>query len=202
MAPLVPFGGSPVCLVGGMAPCGIANACSGVATNCTLCKCCLTIHVGSQFLAELGLKEDNPGNFNGSWGGSGESITTYSPATGKPLARVSTTTRDEYEATMTAMDEAFKIVRNVRHLTFLAASPRTCSRGVSCTGPCPCPWRDRAPDRQRCARPRGRTGCVGVSRDGQDQGRGCGRGAGVHRHLRLRCGPQPHHGWPGAAVRA
>lgn len=65
------------------------------------------------FLAELGLKEDNPGNFNGSWGGSGESITTYSPATGKPLARVSTTTRDEYEATMTAMDEAFKIVRNV-----------------------------------------------------------------------------------------
>lgn len=58
------------------------------------------------FLAELGLKEDNHGVFDGEWKGSGPSVTSYSPATNKPIARVSTATEAEYESTVSAMDAA------------------------------------------------------------------------------------------------
>ena len=68
----------------------------------------------AQFLKELGLSEENQGVFNGSWGGSGEPITSYSPTTGKPIASVTTCTREEYDATIAAMDEAFKVFAKVR----------------------------------------------------------------------------------------
>lgn len=58
------------------------------------------------FLAELGLQEENPGFFNGTWGGSGSLLTSYSPATGKPIARVKQATVEEYESCVAAMIEA------------------------------------------------------------------------------------------------
>lgn len=39
------------------------------------------------FLKELGLAEDNPGVYNGQWGGSGDFVTSYNPTTGKAIAR-------------------------------------------------------------------------------------------------------------------
>uniref|UniRef100_A0A8D1RMP7 aldehyde dehydrogenase (NAD(+)) n=2 Tax=Sus scrofa TaxID=9823 RepID=A0A8D1RMP7_PIG len=40
------------------------------------------------WLKELGLREENEGVYNGSWGGRGEVITTYCPANNEPIARV------------------------------------------------------------------------------------------------------------------
>ncbi|KAF4014850.1 hypothetical protein G4228_006590 [Cervus hanglu yarkandensis] len=40
------------------------------------------------WLKELGLREENDGVYNGSWGGRGEVITTYCPANNEPIARV------------------------------------------------------------------------------------------------------------------
>ena len=81
----------------------------------------------AQFLKELGLSEENQGVFNGSWGGSGEPITSYSPTTGKPIASVTTCTREEYDATIAAMDEAFKVFAKVR-LCCPALRPFACTR--------------------------------------------------------------------------
>eukprot|EP00227_Mantoniella_beaufortii_P003113 CAMPEP_0197612940 /NCGR_PEP_ID=MMETSP1326-20131121/58240_1 /TAXON_ID=1155430 /ORGANISM="Genus nov. species nov., Strain RCC2288" /LENGTH=62 /DNA_ID=CAMNT_0043181755 /DNA_START=117 /DNA_END=301 /DNA_ORIENTATION=+ len=50
------------------------------------------------FLAELGLEEENPGVYNGTWGGKGEVYTSYAPMNGKPIARVRFGTEEEYEA--------------------------------------------------------------------------------------------------------
>ncbi|KAF3821492.1 hypothetical protein GH733_009534 [Mirounga leonina] len=40
------------------------------------------------WLKELGLREENEGVYNGSWGGRGEVVTTYCPANNEPIARV------------------------------------------------------------------------------------------------------------------
>ncbi len=41
--------------------------------------------------------------YNGSWGGSGALLTSHSPATGRPIARVRQATVEEYEACVAAM---------------------------------------------------------------------------------------------------
>ena len=67
----------------------------------------------SQFLAELGLKPENPGFYNGKWGGSGSLATAVNPATGKPIATVRQATVEEYEACVAAMipaQEAWQLV--------------------------------------------------------------------------------------------
>jgi aldehyde dehydrogenase family 7 protein A1 len=48
------------------------------------------------FLAELGLKEENPGCFDGEWFGSGESLTSVNPSNNKPIARVSTVSNKQF----------------------------------------------------------------------------------------------------------
>lgn len=58
------------------------------------------------FLKELGLEEENPGVYNGKWGGSGDYITSYSPATGKPIAKVRYGTPQEYQESIAAMEAA------------------------------------------------------------------------------------------------
>ncbi|XP_048382930.1 alpha-aminoadipic semialdehyde dehydrogenase [Stegostoma tigrinum] len=61
------------------------------------------------WLKELGLKEDNPGVFNGSWGGRGEVVTSYCPANNEPIARVRQATLEDYEETVRKAKEAWKI---------------------------------------------------------------------------------------------
>nr|XP_061790868.1 alpha-aminoadipic semialdehyde dehydrogenase-like isoform X2 [Nerophis lumbriciformis] len=61
------------------------------------------------WLKELGLSEDNPGVYNGSWGGSGEVITSYCPANNEPIARVTQATMKEYEETVCKTKEAWKM---------------------------------------------------------------------------------------------
>uniref|UniRef100_G3P699 Aldehyde dehydrogenase domain-containing protein n=1 Tax=Gasterosteus aculeatus aculeatus TaxID=481459 RepID=G3P699_GASAC len=61
------------------------------------------------WLKELGLSEDNPGVYNGSWGGSGEVITSYCPANNEPIARVTQATMAEYEETVQKTREAWKM---------------------------------------------------------------------------------------------
>ncbi len=71
-------------------------------------------HPPLQFLAELGIEEVNAGVYNGAWGGSGSLVTSHSPATGKPIARVRQSTVEEYEsciAAMVAAQEAWQLVR-------------------------------------------------------------------------------------------
>lgn len=56
------------------------------------------------FLANLGLKELNPGCYDGStWFGSGPKVTSFNPNTGEPLAEIHTASREEYETCMAAM---------------------------------------------------------------------------------------------------
>lgn len=65
------------------------------------------------FLAELGLKEENDGCYDGAWKGSGPTITSYNPTTGEPIARVRQATTDEYEGcidAMTAAQEAWQLM--------------------------------------------------------------------------------------------
>uniref|UniRef100_A0A3Q2U667 aldehyde dehydrogenase (NAD(+)) n=1 Tax=Fundulus heteroclitus TaxID=8078 RepID=A0A3Q2U667_FUNHE len=61
------------------------------------------------WLKELGLSEDNPGVYNGSWGGSGEVVTSYCPANNEPIARVTQATLAEYEETVQKAREAWKV---------------------------------------------------------------------------------------------
>uniref|UniRef100_A0A3B3X6D6 Alpha-aminoadipic semialdehyde dehydrogenase n=1 Tax=Poecilia mexicana TaxID=48701 RepID=A0A3B3X6D6_9TELE len=61
------------------------------------------------WLKELGLSEDNLGVYNGSWGGSGEVVTSYCPANNEPIARVTQATMAEYEATVQKAREAWKV---------------------------------------------------------------------------------------------
>lgn len=58
------------------------------------------------FLAELGIEAENPGCYNGSWGGSGTPLVSYNPATGKPIASVIQATEEDYEGCLAAMDSA------------------------------------------------------------------------------------------------
>lgn len=58
------------------------------------------------FLKELGLEEENPGVYNGKWGGKGGCLTALNPTTGKPIARVRQATAEEYEECIVAMQAA------------------------------------------------------------------------------------------------
>lgn len=61
-----------------------------------------------QWLHELGLTEDNPGVFDGSWkNGSGPVISALSPATNEPIARISSATVNDYEAVISKSREAW-----------------------------------------------------------------------------------------------
>lgn len=67
-----------------------------------------------QFLAELGLAPENPGVYNGAWGGSGSLLTSTSPTTGRPIATIRQATVEEYESCISAMiaaQEAWQLVR-------------------------------------------------------------------------------------------
>eukprot|EP00004_Rigifila_ramosa_P006641 TRINITY_DN1751_c0_g1_i1.p1 TRINITY_DN1751_c0_g1~~TRINITY_DN1751_c0_g1_i1.p1 ORF type:complete len:533 (+),score=131.45 TRINITY_DN1751_c0_g1_i1:62-1600(+) len=60
------------------------------------------------FLAELGIHENNPGCFNGTWCGSGETIVSLNPTTNEPIANVQGATVEEYESCIASMDKAKK----------------------------------------------------------------------------------------------
>ncbi|XP_012583195.1 PREDICTED: alpha-aminoadipic semialdehyde dehydrogenase [Condylura cristata] len=61
------------------------------------------------WLKELGLREENEGVYNGSWGGRGEVVTTYCPANNEPIARVRQANMADYEETVMKAREAWKI---------------------------------------------------------------------------------------------
>uniref|UniRef100_A0A8D1KSV4 aldehyde dehydrogenase (NAD(+)) n=1 Tax=Sus scrofa TaxID=9823 RepID=A0A8D1KSV4_PIG len=61
------------------------------------------------WLKELGLREENEGVYNGSWGGRGEVITTYCPANNEPIARVRQASAADYEETVKKAREAWRI---------------------------------------------------------------------------------------------
>uniref|UniRef100_A0ABI7ZWU6 aldehyde dehydrogenase (NAD(+)) n=1 Tax=Felis catus TaxID=9685 RepID=A0ABI7ZWU6_FELCA len=61
------------------------------------------------WLKELGLREENEGVYNGSWGGRGEVITTYCPANNEPIARVRQASVADYEETVKKAREAWRI---------------------------------------------------------------------------------------------
>lgn len=65
------------------------------------------------FLAQLGLKAENPGVYNGKWFGSGEVITSVNPATNEPIASVTTGSLKDYEETAAHAHEARLLWRNV-----------------------------------------------------------------------------------------
>ena len=60
-------------------------------------------------LKQLGVKEINEGTSTGSnWFSNGELIESYSPVDGRLIAKVKTTTKEDYEAMMQKAQEAFK----------------------------------------------------------------------------------------------
>ncbi|KAG7280796.1 hypothetical protein CRUP_035461, partial [Coryphaenoides rupestris] len=61
------------------------------------------------WLRELGLAEDNPGVYHGSWAGEGEVVTSYCPANNEPIARVRQATLTEYDETVQKSKEAWKV---------------------------------------------------------------------------------------------
>ncbi|ELK11611.1 Alpha-aminoadipic semialdehyde dehydrogenase [Pteropus alecto] len=61
------------------------------------------------WLKELGLREENEGVYNGSWGGRGEVITTYCPANNEPIARVRQASVADYEESVKKAREAWRI---------------------------------------------------------------------------------------------
>lgn len=61
------------------------------------------------WLKELGLKEENDGVYNGAWGGKGEVVTSYCPASNLPIAKVRQATLEEYNETVNKAKEAWKI---------------------------------------------------------------------------------------------
>nr|XP_023404448.1 alpha-aminoadipic semialdehyde dehydrogenase isoform X3 [Loxodonta africana] len=65
------------------------------------------------WLKELGLREENEGVYNGSWGGRGEVVTTYCPANNEPIARVRQASIADYEETVKKAREAWKIWADV-----------------------------------------------------------------------------------------
>jgi aldehyde dehydrogenase (NAD+) len=59
-------------------------------------------------LKSLGLKSINPGVFDGTWSGSGNILTSYSPNDGSVLGRIRTATPDEYERAVQRAHIAFQ----------------------------------------------------------------------------------------------
>lgn len=66
-------------------------------------------HPQYAWLQDLGLREDNEGVYNGSWGGRGEVITTYCPANNEPIARVRQASLKDYEETIGKAKKAWNI---------------------------------------------------------------------------------------------
>ena len=63
-------------------------------------------------LKQLGVSQNNKGTSTGSkWFDGGDEISSYSPVDGQLIAKVSTTTKDEYEKVITTAGEAFKTWR-------------------------------------------------------------------------------------------
>jgi len=63
----------------------------------------------SEVLEQLGIKVQNPGTSTGEqWFSSGEEISSYSPVDGKLIARVTTTTQEDYERVIATAATAFK----------------------------------------------------------------------------------------------
>ncbi|XP_028416803.1 alpha-aminoadipic semialdehyde dehydrogenase-like [Dendronephthya gigantea] len=60
------------------------------------------------WLKELGLKAENDGVYNGSWKGSGEVVTSYSPINGRPIARVTQGSISDYKESVSLAKEAWK----------------------------------------------------------------------------------------------
>ncbi|CAM2008394.1 L-piperidine-6-carboxylate dehydrogenase [Acanthopleuribacter pedis] len=66
------------------------------------------------FLKRLGIKEVNSGVFSDKWlEGKGGEVTSYSPANGEAIAKVTLATKEEYEEVMAAAQESFKKWRTV-----------------------------------------------------------------------------------------
>ncbi len=66
------------------------------------------------FLKELGINDTNPGAYNGAWiETSGEWLESYSPATGKLIAKVRQASPAEYELCVVAAQEAFEKLRRM-----------------------------------------------------------------------------------------
>ncbi|XP_074021885.1 alpha-aminoadipic semialdehyde dehydrogenase isoform X2 [Numenius arquata] len=61
------------------------------------------------WLRELGLQEENPGVYNGRWGGRGQVVTTYCPANNEPIASVQQASLEDYEETVKKAKEAWKV---------------------------------------------------------------------------------------------
>ncbi|KAM9213124.1 alpha-aminoadipic semialdehyde dehydrogenase isoform 2-T2 [Leptosomus discolor] len=61
------------------------------------------------WLRELGLQEENPGVYNGRWGGGGQVVTTYCPANNEPIASVRQGSLEDYEETVKKAKEAWKV---------------------------------------------------------------------------------------------
>uniref|UniRef100_A0A8C3US19 aldehyde dehydrogenase (NAD(+)) n=1 Tax=Catharus ustulatus TaxID=91951 RepID=A0A8C3US19_CATUS len=61
------------------------------------------------WLRELGLQEENPGVYNGHWGGRGQVVTTYCPANNEPIASVRQGNLEDYEETVKKAKEAWKV---------------------------------------------------------------------------------------------
>lgn len=59
------------------------------------------------FLKQLGLSTENPGFYNGQWGGSGKVVESVSPATGQVIAKVRTATPNETSETIAAARNAW-----------------------------------------------------------------------------------------------
>src|SRR3989338_5824374 len=61
----------------------------------------------SPFLRRLGIEpENNPGVYNGAWGGRGPLVTSYNPADGKPIATIRSATLEDHEETVRRMQAA------------------------------------------------------------------------------------------------
>ncbi|XP_065512765.1 alpha-aminoadipic semialdehyde dehydrogenase isoform X2 [Caloenas nicobarica] len=61
------------------------------------------------WLRELGLQEENPGVYNGRWGGGGQVVTTFCPANNQPIASVRQANLEDYEETVKKAKEAWKV---------------------------------------------------------------------------------------------
>jgi aldehyde dehydrogenase (NAD+) len=61
----------------------------------------------NDILTKLGIEQDNPGGFAGTWCGSGEPLEVISPIDGRTIARVNQVTPDEYDAIVARAAEAF-----------------------------------------------------------------------------------------------
>lgn len=61
------------------------------------------------WLKELGIEETNHGVYNGSWGGSGQTVESVSPATNQTIAKVTLASPADYEETIKASRDAWKV---------------------------------------------------------------------------------------------